>query len=247
VTTTSKFFGGRLEFYDSATFEKVLPVAPIVYYQDFLGAGYETIPAAGAAVAGGDFVAKIVGAGPPTVAGVAKAIGGQVACALASTSEKEDAVLYWDDNLGLDVTKALNFECRALLSVVPSSAGVQAVWGVASNWIDGPNNNTCYLRFGVTASGAVDIQAFDGVTTTSFATVVTVGTTDWHIYRIDANVLTDVKFYIDGTQVSTNGLVNFAATGTLAVLQAYLACYKPSGTGVATLTIDYLRAWMNRQ
>ena len=56
-----------------------------------------------------------------------------------------------------------------------------------------------------------------------------------------------MKFFIDGVQVSTNGLVNFAATGTLAVLQPYLACYKPSGTGVATLTIDYVRAWMNRQ
>ena len=41
--------------------------------------------------------------------------------------------------------------------------------------------------------------------------------------------------------------MNFAATGALAVLQPYLGCYKPSGTGVATLTIDYVRAWMNRQ
>ena len=96
-------------------------------------------------------------------------------------------------------------------------------------------------------SGAVYIQAFDGVTTTSFATGVTVGTIDWHIYRIDANNLTDVKFFIDGVQVNTTGLVNFAATGTLAVLQPYLACYKPGGTGVATLTIDYVRACMNRQ
>jgi hypothetical protein len=248
MTTTSKFFSGRLEFFDGATFEHVLPVAPIVYYQDFVGAGYETIPAAGSAVAGGDFVAKIVlTAGTPTVAGVSKAIGGQVACALTATSEKQDAVLYWDDNLGLDATKALNFECRVLLSVVPNAAGVQAVWGLGSVWIDGPNNNTSFLRFGATANGAVLIEAFDGVTTTSIATGVTVGTTDWHIYRIDANNLTDVKFFIDGVQVSTTGLVNFAATGTLAVLQPYLACYKPGGTGVATLTIDFVRAWMNRQ
>ena len=72
-----------------------------------------------------------------------------------------------DDNLSLDVTKGLNFEARVLLSVMPSAAGVQAVWGVGSVWIDGPNNNTCFLRFGATANGAVLIQAFDGVTTTS--------------------------------------------------------------------------------
>ena len=47
MTTTSKFVSGRLEFFDTATFERVLPVAPVVFYQDFLGAGYEAIPAAG--------------------------------------------------------------------------------------------------------------------------------------------------------------------------------------------------------
>jgi hypothetical protein len=246
MTTKSKFNAGRLEFMDSASHERVLPVAPNVFYLDFLGAGYKSFPAAGAAVQGAEFVKKIVGAGPPTVAGVLNAIGGQVACTLTATSEKQDAVLYWDDDLGLDVTKGLVFESRALLSVTPSAAGVQAVWGVASAWIDGPSNNTCFLQFGATANGNVLILAFDGVTTTSIATGVTVGTTDFHTYRIDATVLTDVKFFIDGAQVSANGAVNFAATGTLAVLQPYLACYKAAGVGVATLTIDFVRAWMNR-
>lgn len=247
MTTTSKFVVGRLEFSDTVTFEHMLPLAPILFYEDFLGAAYETIPPAGSADPGADFVAKIVGAAPPTLTGVANAIGGQVACTLAAASEKEDVVLYFGDNLAFDVTKGAAFECRSLLSVVPSAAGVQAVWGLASVWIDGPNNNTCFMRFGATANGAVLIEAFDGVTTTSFTTGVTVGTTDWHIYRIDATNLADVKFFIDGAQVSTTALVNFAATGPLAVLQPYLGCYKPSGTGVATLTTDYVRAWMNRQ
>ena len=109
MTTTSKFVGGKLEFFDTATFERVLPVAPVVFYQDFLGAGYQAIPAAGSANAGGDFVAKIVGTGPPTIAFVSNAIGGQVACTLTATSEKQDAALYWDDNLALDVTKGPQF------------------------------------------------------------------------------------------------------------------------------------------
>jgi hypothetical protein len=166
---------------------------------------------------------------------------------LAATSEKEDCVLYWGDNLALDCTKGLIFENRSLLSVLPSAAGVQAVWGVASAWIDGPQNNTCYLEFSAQANGAVLVTAFDGVTTTSVASGVTVGATDWHIYRIDATNLTDVAFYIDGNRVNAGNSINFAATGTLAVLQPYLAAYKASGTGVATLTVDYVRAWMNRQ
>jgi hypothetical protein len=225
----------------------MLPVAPIHFYDDFLGQSAVAVPAAGSAVDGNPWVAKIVGAAPPTLAGVANAIGGQVACTLTSASQKQDCALYWGDNLALDCTKGLIFECRSLLPVLPSAAGVQTVWGVASAWIDGPQNNTCYLEFSAQANGAVLVTAFDGVTTTSVASGVTVGTTDWHIYRIDASNLADVGFYIDGNRVNANNSINFAATGTLAVLQPYLAAYKASGTGVATLTIDYVRAWMNRQ
>src|SRR5258708_3646627 len=116
MTTTAKFHAGRLEMFDNTTFEYVLPIAPIVFYEDFLGQAYVAVPAAGAAVDGCPFVKKIVGAGPPTIAGVANAIGGQVACTLAATSEKEDCVLYFGDNLAVDVTKGVIFETRAQLS-----------------------------------------------------------------------------------------------------------------------------------
>jgi hypothetical protein len=246
MTTTSRFHSGVLGFSDTVTFESVLPAAPIVFYEDFLGQAYVAVPAAGSAVDGCPFVAKIVGSGPPTLAGVANAIGGQVACALAATSEKEDAILYWGDNLALDCTKGLLFETRGLLSVTPTGVA-RADWGVASVWIDGPANNTCFAMFSAQASGAVLVTAFDGVTTTSIASGVTVGTTDWHIYRIDLSNLADVAFYIDGVRVNADNTISFAATGTLAVLQPYLGCYKASGTGVGTLTTDYVRTWMNRQ
>jgi hypothetical protein len=247
MTTTSKRFGGRLEFYDTATFERVLPVAPVTFYEDFLGAAFETIPLAGAAIGGDAFVKKIVGAGPPTVAGVSRAIAGQVQIALTATSEKQDAALYWDDNLGLDIAGGgLCFETCVALSVLPSAAGVQAVWGVAGPWIDGPNNNTCYAGFGCTANGALLIRAFDGVTTTSYATGITLSPGAFHTYRVNAQTLTDVRFYIDGIQVNLDNQVNFAAIGTLAVLQPYLACYKAAGVGLATMLVDYVRAWMNR-
>jgi hypothetical protein len=246
MTTRSSYRSGVLTYFEDIAQERVLPVAPIHFYEDFLGQSYVAVPAAGAAVDGCPFVAKIVGAAPPTLAGVANAIGGQVASTLTSASQKQDCVLYWGDNLALDCTKGLVFEARVLLSVTPTLVA-QAVWGVASAWIDGPQNNTCYAEFSAQASGAVLVTAFDGVTTTSVASGVTVGTTDWHIYRIDLSNLADVAFYIDGIRVNATGSVNFAATGTLAVLQPYLATYKASGLGVGTLTADYVRAWMNRQ
>lgn len=246
MATKSRYNAGVLSHFDSASFETLNTMHPLIYRDDFVGAGSLVVPAAGSAESGADWVKKIVGAAPPTVAGVASGIGGQVACTLTSTSEKQDAVLYWGDQKGLDATKGLIFEARVQLSVLPSAAGVQAVWGVASNWIDGPDNNTCYLEFGATANGAVLVRSFDGTTTKSVASGVTLLTTDWATCRIDASDVTDVKYFINGAQVSTTGLVNFAATGTLAVLQPYLAMYKASGTGVGTLTADYVKAGMNR-
>lgn len=246
MATRSKYNAGRLEFIENTTHERVLPLAPIVFYDDFIGAGWQAVPAAGSASNGYQWVKKIVGAGPPTVAGVANGAGGQIACTLTATSEKQDAMLYTDDNKGIDVTKSAIFEARVQLSVLPSAAGVQAAFGLCSSWIDGPDNNTCYLEFGATANGNMLIRSFDGTTTKSIATTVTVLTTEWHTYRIDATDVTDVKYFIDGAQVSANGAVPMAATGTLAVLQPFAQMYKPSGTGVGTLTCDYIRVWNNR-
>lgn len=246
MTTRAKFVGGVQTFFEDSGYESVHKMSPIIYRDDFLGAGALVIPAAGSGESGADWVKKIVGAAPPTVAGVANAVGGNVACALTATSQKQDAVLYWGDQKGLDVTKGLVFETRIKLSVLPSATGVQAVWGVSSDWIDGPDNNTCYMQFGATANGAVLVRSYDGVTTKSAASGVTLTNSDWAIFRIDASDITNVKFFINGAQVSADALVNFAATGTLAVLQPYLGVYKPSGTGVATLTVDSVKAWANR-
>lgn len=247
MSTKSTYRGaGRLRFFDNVTYETTGVMAPVFYSDDFLGAGKLVVPAAGSAESGMDWVKKIVGAAPPTVAGVASGIGGQVACTLTSASQKQDAVLYWGDQKGLDVTKALVFESRFQLTVLPSAAAVQAVVGVASDWIDGPDNNTCYVQVGATANGALLIRSYDGTTTVSASAGVTLLTTDWAIVRIDASDVTDIRVMINGALVTTANQINFAATGTLAVLQPYLAVYKPSGTGVATLTVDSVKAWQNR-
>jgi hypothetical protein len=247
IKTTSSRYSGQLQFFDAYSYERVLPVSAFMKYEDFAGQAAVAIPAVGSATNGWEWVKKIVGSGPPTVAGVANAISGQVALTLLSTSEKEDAVLYWGDNLGIDTAvRQPYFEASVNLSVLPSASGVQAVWGLASVWIDGPNNNTCYMRFGCTANGNLQIQCFDGTTTTTYTTSTTLVAGAQHIYRIDASTLTDIRFYVDGVQVSTDNQVSWGATGTLAVLQPYFAVYKPSGAGLATLIVDHVRVWQNR-
>ena len=236
--------GNQQEFFDNSTFERVLILSPLYFDDDFIGGGHTAgIPAAGSPVAGYPWVKKIVGSGPPTVALVANAGGGQIACALTSTSEKEDAALYWNDNLSLDATKGLVWQARTQLSVLPSVSGVEGFWGLQSAWIDGPDNGAEFVRFKVNGNGQVQMACFDGTTLTTGATGVTVGTTDWHIYRIDCTNTADIKFFIDGVQVSTTGQFAFNATGAAAILQPYNSMYKASGAGVGTLTIDAISAW----
>lgn len=248
MTTRSKYRGNVLGFYDDAqAFETVDRKSGLRFQDDFIGAGFQAVPAAGSPSNGYPWAKKLVQTGgTPTVAGVANAGGGVMQCALDATSEKQEATLYWNDSRGLDVTKGLIFECRAKLSVLPSAAGVQAVFGLSANWIDGPDNATDYLEFGATANGAINCRSQDGTTQSSIASGVTVLATDWHNYRIDAIDLTDVKYFIDGAQVSATNAIAFAATGASAILQPYASVYKPSGVGVATLQVDYVKAWMNR-
>ena len=246
--TSSQMVAGVATLYDPTTQERVFKASPVHFDDDFAGQGDLVIPAAGSAVSGQPWVKKLVQTGgTPTVAGVANAIGGVLQAALDATSEKQEATLYFGDQKNFDVTKGLVIECRVNLSVLPSASGVQAVLGVASNWIDGPDNNAYYLEFGANGSGAINMRSQDGVTQNNIASGVTVVAGAWHIFHISAADPTNVIFKIDGAQVSTTGQLKFAATGTNAVLQPYLGVYKPSGTGVATLQVDYFRAWMNRQ
>lgn len=246
MSTKARFVGGNQHFFESSTQERGAVMAGFHYRDDFVGAGKAVIPAAGSAESGMDWVKKIVGAAPPTVAGVSNAINGQIAIALTSTSEKQDAVLYWGDKKGIDVTKGVQFETRFQLSVTPSAAAVQAAIGLFSDWIDGPDNNTCFVSVGALASGALYVKSFDGTTTKSITTSVTLGTSDWADVRFDFSDITNVRVFINGAEVTTTGAINFAATGTLAVLQPYAAMYKASGTGVGSMNVDHFKVWSNR-
>lgn len=253
MSTKAKYESGILrEFDDTQKMETVFANAAILFAEDFVGAGHGAgFPASGSPVAGYPWVKKIVGAAPPTVALVANGAGGQVALTLLANSEKEDAALYWNDNLSMDMTKKASFEIVATLSVLPNAAGVQAVMGFQSAWIDGPDNAGFYIGFGWLANGNLLIRSKDGVTTNAIAAAPIGGSaivTDAnpHVYRVDMSDVTDVGFYVDGNRVNAKGSITFAATGANAVLQPYASVYKPSGTGLATLTVDKLDCWGNR-
>jgi hypothetical protein len=234
-----------MEFYDRSTYERVDVLTNIAFKDDFIGAGGGTIPAAGSPVDGFPWVKKLVDtSGSPTVGGVANAGGGQVQLLIDTTSEKQEATLYGNDSLWADVTKGLIFEARVKMTTLPSATGVEAVWGVSSAWIDGPDNASEYVEFGLSGTSALaNLRSQDGTTQNSVASAFTVDT-NFHVYRFDCYAPSAILFYIDGVLQNEATTIGFAATGASAILQPYLSCYKPSGAGHAVMVVDYVRAWM---
>jgi hypothetical protein len=245
VSTRAKWVNGILTYYEGNSHEQVLPMAPIVFYDDFLGAGAVTIPAAAAAESGMPWAKKIVGAAPPTVAGVADAANGVVQCALTADSQKQDAGLYHDDQRGFSLEQGLIFEARVKVSVLPTLVA-EAVWGLVGDWADGLDAITYSAFFTADGGGALACEVDDNTTDQSAAAGVTVLNTEWKTYRIDFTDLTDIRFYIDGVHVATGTTFKYVATGANAILQPYFGLYKASGAGVGTIQVDYCRCWMER-
>jgi hypothetical protein len=239
--------GNAQSEFDVNTGETVQRFQAVIFDEDFLGPGHT--PGSGiptSATAGYPWIQKTVKTGgSPSVAAVSNAAGGVIRNSIDTTSEKQEASLYWADVLNFDMTKSAIFECRVKLSTLPSAAAVEMVWGLQSAWIDGPDNASFYAQFQAQASGAVNMRTKDGVNTVSKATGTTVVNTDWHNYRIDATDPTNVLFFIDGALVSANNMA-FAATGSNAILQPYFSVYKASGAGQGALDIDMAQIAMNR-
>jgi len=245
MSTKGRYRGGVATWFDNVTGETTLDAHPVNFEDDFLGAGSSAAFPTTATV-GSAWIKKIVGVAPPTVASVANAADGQFAAALTATSEKQDAALYQGDSLAFDGSAGALFECRAKLSVLPSAAQVQMVLGLQSAWIDGPDNASFYCGFGFLGNGNVIIRTKDGVTTNAIASSVTVLNTEWHNYQVDMSDPTNVIFYVDGQNLATTSPITFAATGANAIMQPYVSAYKASGTGVGTLTVDFIAARCNR-
>ena len=233
--------------YDAATSETINRYTAAVLDEDFIGPSHAAsggIPTT--ATVGYPWIKKTVQTGgTPSVAAIANAAGGIVRCALDATSEKQEATLYAADVLNWDLTKSTTWEARISNHVLPTGV-VEMVYGLQSAWIDGPDNASFYAEFQQSASGAVNMRTKDGVQTLSKSTGVVLTVDAFHIFRIDVTDPTNVRFFIDGTEVSTSGQLSFAATGASAILQPYLSVYKASGTGVGTVDVDMIQVGMNR-
>lgn len=244
MSTKAKYNNGLLTWYESTTNETTgAPGASVVLYDDFLTPSL-VVPAVGSLESGEPWAKKIVGS-PTGVAGVANGTNGTVACTLAATSEKEDAALYAGDQLAFSVLQGLVFEARVQLSVLPTTLA-QASIGVTGAWADGHDAITYSAFFTARASGELFCDTDDNVTDKDVTSGTTLLATDWAILRIDMSDPLNILFFINGARVAASTTFGWAASASNSKVQPFVAVYKASGTGVATLTVDYVRLFQKR-
>ena len=249
MSTKGIFRYGFAIDYDDSTSEIGLCSAPLNFGDDFVGAGHTAgVPVNGSPTAGYAWVKKLVKTGgSPAVGIVANAAGGVMQSSIDATSEKQEATFYQNDQKTWDTTKTIIYQARVSLAVLPSAAGVYAVWGLGSVWADGPLNLAQYIFFGCNGSGEVYMYSFDGTTTKAVDTGFAMVANTYYQFRIEIDGSGVLHFYINGVEYSTSTApVVWGATGSNAVLQLYSSCYKASGTGVATLNMDSVEIWSPR-
>ena len=236
MSTKAVYDGGVLNFWDSATAERVAPMAPVVFYDDFLGSDGLKVATNGALWTAKD-------TGDATEAVVADEANGVVALSLTATEEKQEAGIYWGDQRTLVAGQGLVFEARVKVSTTPTLVA-EAVWGLASDFVetgDAVANNAFFKVDGSTSILCESDNATLDVDDTDSGIVA--GTTTWRVYRIDASNVDDVRFFIDGARVcATTTFKVLAAT----LLQPYFYVFKASGAGLGVVKIDYVRVWQKR-
>jgi hypothetical protein len=251
--TRAEYRGGVQVEFDGNTLETTAFAHPFQFGDDFVGAGHQAgVPAAGSPAVGYPWVKKIVGS-PTGVAVVSNGAGGQMQCALAATSEAEEASLYFNDSLCFNTIKSAQVEWNAQLAVVPTGVA-SAFIGVGSAWVGGPTALARYAGFYWNASAGLTLISKDGAGNTASLTAAPIGgsaittdTTLFHVYRIDFSNLADIVFLVDGNRVNASGSVAWnPSSAANAVLQPFATVYKASGAGVATLNLDKIDLAANR-
>ena len=237
--------------YDKTTVESIVPMFPVVFYDDFLG-GDIVLPATGTVESGCPWSTLIVAGG--AAAKVAGAINGIVQLALDATDEAQIAVLDWNDQVSLSLAQGLIFEARVRMSVLPTTGteDSQAVFGLASAHnatLDTVATNA-WFRIESAANTVLLWEVDDNTANNdddNTCAGVTLAAGDYHIYRIDATNVAAVKFYVDGVLKGTGNMDGF--TGVTDKVQPYFNVSKThatTSTGLGTMLIDYVKIFQDR-
>lgn len=252
MSTKGKYQAGKGKFYDG--YETILPVSPVVFYDDFCGAYFEKAIVAENTTAIWATVETDINLAPALVA---NEVNGVVQITLDADDITSQGVVYWGDQLSLSMKQGLIWEARVLLSVLPASGGGEdsrAIFGLASATAAVYDNiaTNAWFRVESAANTALLWETDDGNTDDddNACAGITLTNAAWHIYRIDCrDLLNGIRFYVDDALVGTSGDMLTNLTDTEAKVQPYFSMGKTkaaANTAVGTMKVDYCRCWMNR-
>lgn len=237
MSTKSAFMNGILTFFDSVTHERVRPLAPCVFYEDFLGK--DTIPPERWTYI------DVSTAGDTTPIIAADVANGVLRLPFDATSEAQESGIYWNNQRSLVLNQGLRCEMGISLSTLPTLLSI-AVWGLAGDKNAVADTVAESIWFRVEGNGAVTVESDDTANEQNdIATGVTFTAGQKKIFRIDCTDISNVKFFIDGVGVATTTTFNMSTTPTLK-LQPYVHLAKASGAGLGVLDVDFIRVWQNR-
>lgn len=242
MATTCEYRGAIQTFFDDQTFETVHPMAPVIFEDDFLG--YQAMLSETGSTGPWLVVNVNLNTAPAVVADEPH---GAIGLIMDSDNNAEDAVLYWGDQRGIDVSKGAVFEARVRLAATPTATG-QAVFGMAGDHNLAKDSVAENAWFKFDGSAAVVVETDDTTNDNDdVATGVTVTNSEYKIYRIDFTDLSSVKFYIDGARVAASTTFDMSnLSASEAIMQPYFSLDKDADTGVGTLYIDYVKVWSRR-
>lgn len=237
--TKAKWLNGLLYFWDSVTHERVLPVAPVYFRDDFLGAAVDTHK----------WTKLTVGAGPPTQL-IITSQNGAVQLLMTNADEVQYSGLYFGDILPFMLDHRPIFEARVRFTTLLTGTST-AVFGLCSATNASIDNVTdsVWFRFDGATGGLAQAES-DDTAAGHEKSKVTTGSTflvnEWHILRIDLSTATDAKFYIDGVRVcsTTTFDVSTDADQEYQPMIRLDKAHEAADLGVAE--VDYVRVWSSR-
>ncbi len=250
MSTKSKWLGGTPIIYKG--YEHLLPMASVVFFEDFMGAFLKKYKANENTTAKWNSVETNLNT---AIALVANEVNGVAAIILDSDDNAEVGCLHHGDQLGFSMKQGLMFETRLTFHVLPTTGTetVQAAFGLASahnTTLDSVATNA-WFRVESAAQTALLWETDDGnADDDDNAAGITLVADTYHIYRIDCRDLVNgVKFYVDNALVGTSADFLTNLTDAEAKVQPYFNLSKAvsaNNTGVGTIYIDYVRMWQNR-
>lgn len=237
---------GRQVFYDGVSFETLLPLFPVVRFDDFLGLETD---------ATNDWI-ESDDSGTSAAGGIAAGING-----LYQIDTGTDADKYRNLSTPLLFEAAKGCGCEVRLSTTTADAALHAHWG----FVDAVTEGTGTIAFsnGSLAAGAIDSVAEDAVmfgvraetsddiyacsvianaTPQSTLTPTDIVIDAFHIYRIQLDALGNARYYIDGVLVAEHLLAVTPTDDLCFSVQSLIS----TGSTANFLNIDYIKIWQNR-